>query len=124
MISRLDHVQLAAPPHSEARIRAFYGEVLGMTEVRKPAALAARGGCWFTSGEVHLHIGVEADFQPARKAHPGFVVTELSALADRLTSQGATVIWNDEMPGRRRFHSQDPFGNRLEFLEPAPTPSR
>lgn len=118
MITALDHVQLAAPPGSEETLRAFYAGVLGMSEVPKPPVLAARGGCWFAAGPVQLHIGVEADFRPARKAHPGLRVSGIEAFADRLESRGAAVVWDADLPGHRRFYTDDPFGNRLEFLEP------
>ncbi|WP_431962912.1 VOC family protein [Actinacidiphila sp. bgisy160] len=117
MITALDHVQLAAPPGSEEILRAFYAGVLGMSEVPKPPVLAARGGCWFAAGPVQLHIGVEEDFRPARKAHPGLRVSGIEAYADRLESRGAAVVWNGDLPGHRRFCTDDPFGNRLEFLE-------
>lgn len=118
MITALDHVQLAAPPGSEEILRAFYAGVLGMSEVPKPPVLAARGGCWFAAGPVQLHIGVEEDFRPARKAHPGLRVSGIGAYADRLESRGAAVVWDGDLPGHRRFYTDDPFGNRLEFLEP------
>jgi hypothetical protein len=118
MLTAVDHVQLAAPPGSEERLRAYYADVLGMTEVPKPPVLAARGGCWFEAGDVHLHLGVEQDFRPARKAHPGLRVTGIEAYAARLTAHGASVTWDDDLPGHRRFYSDDPVGNRLEFLEP------
>ncbi|MCX5037331.1 MULTISPECIES: VOC family protein [Streptomyces] len=119
MITRLDHVQLAAPPGAEERLRAFYAGVLGMTETPKPPALAARGGCWFEAGTVRLHLGVEASgFRPARKAHPGLRVTGIDAYATRLEAHGTSVTWDDDLPGHRRFHCADPVGNRLEFLEP------
>ncbi|MFJ4696955.1 VOC family protein [Streptomyces sp. NPDC088768] len=117
MITALDHVQLAAPPGSEDALRAFYAGVLGLTELPKPPALAARGGCWFGSGPVQLHLGVEADFRPARKAHPGLRVTAIDAFATRLTDHGVSVTWDDNLPGHRRFYADDPVGNRLEFLE-------
>jgi predicted enzyme related to lactoylglutathione lyase len=107
---------VAIPAAAEAVARAFYGELLEMTEVPKPAALAARGGCWFTSGAAVLHLGVEEPFQPARKAHPAFLVDDLDALAARLTDAGHECTHTDgEIPGVRRFHTFDPFGNRLEF---------
>jgi catechol 2,3-dioxygenase-like lactoylglutathione lyase family enzyme len=106
---RLDHVQLAAPPGCEAEARRFFGELLGMRELEKPPSLAARGGVWFE----HLHVGVEEDFRPARKAHPAFVADDLDALAVRL----GDVTWDEELPGVRRFYARDPWGNRLEFLE-------
>ncbi|WP_369212065.1 VOC family protein [Streptomyces flavofungini] len=120
MLTAVDHVQLAAPPGSEALLRAFYGDVLGMTEEAKPAALAGRGGCWFAAGGVRLHLGAEAGFRPARKAHPGLRVRGIEAYADRLAAHGAEVTWDDALPGHRRFYSHDPVGNRLEFLEPRP----
>ncbi|MFF8270446.1 VOC family protein [Streptomyces sp. NPDC016562] len=118
MLSAVDHVQLAAPPGSEERLRAYYTDVLGMTEIPKPPVLAARGGCWFAAGPVQLHLGVEEDFRPARKAHPGLRVTGIQAYASRLLERGATVVWDDNLPGHDRFYSEDPVGNRLEFLEP------
>ncbi|MFJ6052966.1 VOC family protein [Streptomyces sp. NPDC092307] len=117
MLTAVDHVQLAAPPDSEDRLRAYYTDVLGMTEIPKPPVLAARGGCWFAAGPVQLHLGVEEDFRPARKAHPGLRVSDIEAYANRLRERGATVVWDDDLPGHRRFYSQDPVGNRLEFLE-------
>lgn len=118
MITALDHVQLAAPPGSEPALRAYYGEVLGMTETPKPAALAAGGGLWFGCGPVQLHLGIEQGFRPSRKAHPGLRVVGIEAFAARLAGQGAEVVWDEELPGHRRFYSEDPVGNRLEFLEP------
>ncbi|MEU8822411.1 glyoxalase [Streptomyces sp. NPDC048636] len=117
MITAVDHVQLAAEPGSEPALRAYYGDVLGMVEIPKPPVLAARGGVWFRAGSVQLHLGVERDFRPARKAHPGLRVTGIEEFAARLTDRGAPVIWNDDLPGHRRFYSEDPVGNRLEFLE-------
>ncbi|MEV2213764.1 glyoxalase [Streptomyces sp. NPDC050997] len=121
MITAVDHVQLAAPPGSEDRLRAYYADTLGMTEIPKPPVLAARGGCWFQSGPVQLHLGIEANFRPARKAHPGLRVTYIKMYAARLEARGATVTWDDSLPGHRRFYSEDPVGNRLEFLEPVIT---
>jgi catechol 2,3-dioxygenase-like lactoylglutathione lyase family enzyme len=115
---RLHHVQLAIPPGGEDRCRAFWGEVLGMEEVAKPPVLAARGGCWFRGGAVEVHLGVEEDFQPARKAHPGILVDGLTALASRLEAAGVAVRWDGDFPGHDRFYADDPFGNRLEFLQP------
>ncbi|MEU9961856.1 VOC family protein [Streptomyces sp. NPDC050982] len=119
MLTAVDHVQLAAPPGSEDALRAYYTDVLGMTEIPKPPALAARGGCWFRAGAVQLHLGIEPDFRPAKKAHPGLRVTGIEAYAARLAACGAAVTWDDSLPGHRRFYSEDPVGNRLEFLEPA-----
>ncbi|MFG2943700.1 VOC family protein [Streptomyces adustus] len=118
MLTALDHVQLAVPPGAEDLLRPYYVDTLGMTEIPKPPVLAARGGCWFQAGTVRLHFGVEADFRPARKAHPGLRVTGIEAYAARLESHGAQVTWDHDLPGHRRFYSEDPVGNRLEFLEP------
>ena len=118
MITGLDHVQVAIPVGGEEAARAFYGGLLGMTEVEKPPALAARGGCWFESGTATLHLGVEEPFVPARKAHSAFLVTDPDALATILDRSGSTVTPSDgELPGIRRFHTSDPFGNRLEFQQ-------
>jgi catechol 2,3-dioxygenase-like lactoylglutathione lyase family enzyme len=118
VILGLDHVQVAIPRGSEDAARAFYGSLLGMTEVAKPAALSARGGCWFTAGGAVLHLGVEEPFSPARKAHPAFLVTELDGLFELLTGAGLDCVRADgEIPGLRRFHTADPFGNRIEFQQ-------
>ncbi|MFI8789931.1 VOC family protein [Streptomyces sp. NPDC055105] len=118
MLRALDHVQLAAPAGSEDALRRFYGDALGMTQTPKPPALAARGGCWFEAGQVRLHLGIERDFRPARKAHPGLRVTGIEAYAARLAAHGVRIIWDGDLPGHRRFYADDPVGNRLEFLEP------
>ncbi|MGW0884504.1 glyoxalase [Streptomyces sp. NPDC002671] len=123
MLVTLDHVQLAAPPGSEDSLRAYYVNVLGMTEIPKPPALAARGGCWFEAGFVQLHLGIEPAFRPAKKAHPGLRVQDIETFATRIAASGAPVTWDDNLPGHRRFYSQDPVGNRLEFLEPVATAS-
>jgi catechol 2,3-dioxygenase-like lactoylglutathione lyase family enzyme len=117
---RLHHVQLAIPPGGEPAARAFYGGVLQMTEVDKPPALAARGGCWFRAGGWEVHLGVEEGFAPARKAHPGVLVNDLDALAERLRAAGRMVEWDPNFPGHRRLYSADDHGNRLEFLERSP----
>ena len=113
---RLDHVQLAIPAGAEAACRAFYVGVLGMTELQKPPELAKRGGLWVRSGDVEIHLGVEADFRPARKAHPGIVVADVDALAARLAAAGHVAAWDEAIPGMRRFFAADPLGNRLEFI--------
>src|ERR1044071_3021565 len=113
---RLDHVQLAVPAGAEEACRAFYVGVLGMTELKKPPELAKRGGLWVRSGDVEIHLGVEADFRPARKAHPGIVVADIDALAARLASAGHAPVWDEAIPGVRRFFTADPLGNRLEFI--------
>lgn len=113
-----DHVQVAIPSGGEDAARRFYGGLLGMTEVAKPPALAVRGGCWFTSGAAMLHLGVEEPFAPARKAHPAFLVTDLDGLRATLAGAGHDCVPADgEVPGVRRFHTHDPFGNRVEFQQ-------
>jgi catechol 2,3-dioxygenase-like lactoylglutathione lyase family enzyme len=112
-------VQLAIPAGGEPACRRFFGELLGMTELEKPPALAARGGCWFALGGVELHLGVEQPFAPARKAHPGILVEGLDELVARLGAAGVDVRPDRELPGYARVYVDDPFGNRLEFLEPA-----
>lgn len=114
----LHHVQLAIPPGREQQARDFYGGVLGMTELEKPPLLAARGGCWFRAGGWELHLGVEAPFTPARKAHPGVLVQGIDDVGERLEAAGVAVEWDDAFPGHRRFYASDPYGNRLEFLQP------
>ncbi len=116
---RLHHVQLAIPPGGEDLARAFWGDVLGLEEVAKPPSLVARGGCWFRGGDLELHLGVEGDFAAARKAHPGIVVDDLDDVVARLAAAGVEVEPDDLFPGHRRVHAHDPFGNRLEFLEPS-----
>jgi hypothetical protein len=113
----LDHVQLAMPPGTEDIARQFYVDLLGMIEVPKPAALASRGGIWLRTGKVELHLGVETDFRPARKAHPALTVKDLVAVAQELTQNGVKVVWDDTLPDRTRFHADDCFGNRLEFIQ-------
>ncbi|MFB7826946.1 glyoxalase [Streptomyces hydrogenans] len=115
----LHHVQLSIPAGGEDACRAFWGDVLGLTEVEKPPVLAARGGCWFRGGGIEVHLGVEEDFRPARRAHPGILVSGIRALAERLESRGTAVTWDDDFPGHTRFHTSDGLGNRLEFLEPS-----
>jgi catechol 2,3-dioxygenase-like lactoylglutathione lyase family enzyme len=113
-----DHVQVAAPPGCESEARRYYGELLGLTEIEKPDPLRSRGGVWFTVGPQQLHVGVTAQFSPAGKAHPAFSVTagEIEALAERLAAAGADVLWDDTLPGVRRFFSEDPCGNRIELV--------
>jgi catechol 2,3-dioxygenase-like lactoylglutathione lyase family enzyme len=119
----LDHVQIAAPPDCEAAARRFFGELVGLAEIEKPEPLRARGGAWFALGDRQLHIGVEADFEPARKAHVALRLgaAELADLAERLAAAGVPVTWDDTLPGERRFYSADPWGNRIEFLTSAPS---
>ena len=117
MIYGLDHVQLAMPAGEEAAARAFYGEVLGLTEVPKPANLAKRGGVWFEAGSLKLHLGVETDFRPARKAHPALLVRDLSALVERCRAAGVESTTDEPLEGYERCFVADPFGNRIELLE-------
>ncbi|MGA5817638.1 glyoxalase [Kitasatospora sp. NPDC094028] len=119
MITALDHVQLSAPPGSEALLRAFYGDVLQMAELPKPGPLTGSGGCWFAAdgGRVRLYLGIDARFRPTTKAHPGMAVCEIDDFALRLSELGAQVVWDDSLPPRRRFYTTDPVGNLLEFVE-------
>ena len=113
--SAIDHVQLAMPAGGEERARAFYGTLLGMAEIPKPAELAKRG-CWFGCGPVQVHLGVEEDFRPAKKAHPAFRCFAFDALIGRLRNAGVTVNDDASIPGVRRCHIADPFGNRIELI--------
>lgn len=116
----LDHVQVAAPPGSEAEARAFYGELLGMPEIPKPPIPASRGGCWFQCGAQQIHVGIERDFRPAAKAHPGIRLADVGAfeaLIARLEAHGIGVKRDrEEVPGVERISVKDPWGNRLELL--------
>jgi len=112
----IDHVQLAMPAGGEETARSFYCSLLGMTEVPKPPELAKRGGCWFASGGVQIHLGVEPDFRAARKAHPALRCSDYYALVARLRASGAEVTTDDSIPGIRRCHVSDPFGNRIELI--------
>ncbi len=114
----LHHVQLASPTGSEELTRHFYGTVLGLPEVVKPPTLAARGGVWFRSSYVEIHVGAEADSRPARKAHPGLLVDDLRAFAAGLEIAGVVVTWDDDFPGFDRCYVTDPHGNRLELMQP------
>ena len=115
-IVRLDHLQLAMPPGGEEAARAFYSGLLGFEIVPKPAPLAVRGGCWFRRGGTAVHLGVEEDFRPARKAHPAFTVRDLPALEAALGAAGVAVRPNtDREPGRGAY-VDDPFGNRIELV--------
>jgi catechol 2,3-dioxygenase-like lactoylglutathione lyase family enzyme len=117
-IVSIDHVQIAMPTGQEEKARAFYIELLGFTEIPKPAELAKRGGVWFQSGNMQLHLGVEADFRPARKAHPAFVVQDLATLIAAVQAAGyETDTSQPPLHGYRRAHVFDPFGNRIELME-------
>jgi catechol 2,3-dioxygenase-like lactoylglutathione lyase family enzyme len=117
-VAALHHVQLAMPAEGEDAARLFYGELPGLPEVPKPAELAKRGGCWFEQGDIRIHMGVEADFRPAKKAHPAFQVTNIDTLRDRMIAGGVEVKDDDALEGFRRFFVADPFGNRIEILQP------
>jgi catechol 2,3-dioxygenase-like lactoylglutathione lyase family enzyme len=119
-IHGIDHVQLAMPAGGEERAVAFYEGLLGLPRVPKPANLAVRGGCWFELGQARIHLGVEADFRPARKAHPALLVSDLAELTARLTGAGVAVREDEPLAGYQRVYVDDPFGNRLELLEPSP----
>jgi catechol 2,3-dioxygenase-like lactoylglutathione lyase family enzyme len=114
----LHHVQLAMPAGGETAARDFYAAALGLTEVAKPAALAKKGGVWFRSDGIEIHLGVEEDFRPARKAHPALLVANLAALLARCQALGYAVNPGDQIPGYHRAYVSDPFGNRVELLEP------
>jgi len=112
----IDHVQLAMPVGQEAVARSFFAGVLGMQEIPKPPELAKRGGCWFQSGVVQIHLGVEADFRPARKAHPALRCKNYAALLASLAAAGVSAEEVRDIPGVRRCHIHDPFGNRIELV--------
>jgi catechol 2,3-dioxygenase-like lactoylglutathione lyase family enzyme len=114
----IEHVQLAMPPNGEDSARDFYGAVLGLTEKPKPPRLAERGGVWFEQDELKIHLGVESDFRPAKKAHPALLVTGLDELIRRCEQAGAAVVWDEPLEGYRRAYVNDPFGNRIELMEP------
>jgi hypothetical protein len=117
-ILSIDHVQIAMPTGQEDKARAFYIKQLGFTELPKPPELAKRGGAWFRSGNVQLHLGVEADFRPARKAHPAFVVEDLDPLIANVQRAGyETDTSQPPLDGYKRAHVFDPFGNRIELME-------
>jgi len=124
-VTGLHHAQVAAPRGCEPAARAFYGELLHLQEIEKPLLLALRGGCWFSLGEGELHVGVEDSFRPAAKAHPALLVesvADLEELAASLAADGNKITWADdaEIPGQRRFHVSDPWGNRLELVADKP----
>lgn len=116
-ITGIDHVQLAMPHGGEQAARAFYCAVLGMEEVPKPAHLAVIGGCWFRTGAVHLHMGVEEGFVPSRKAHPALLVDDLVVLIERLENHGVPFSAGKPIPGYIRGDITDPFGNRIELMQ-------
>ena len=115
--SAIDHVQLAMPKGEEEAARRFYRELLGLKELTKPPELAKRGGCWFESGSVQVHLGVEEDFRSAKKAHPALRCTDYSALISRLQQAGIEVTPDTAMPGTVRCYIHDCFGNRIELIQ-------
>jgi catechol 2,3-dioxygenase-like lactoylglutathione lyase family enzyme len=116
-IQRIDHVQLAMPAGGEDAARHFYGRLLGIPEVPKPPELQKRGGAWFENGPVKIHLGVDPDFRPVRKAHPGLVVRDLRSLVSSLRDGGFEVVEDDASAGFYRVYVTDPFGNRIEMFE-------
>lgn len=112
----IDHVQLAMPAGDERKARLFYGDILGMAELAKPPELAKRGGCWFASGSVQIHLGVEKDFRPAKKAHPALRCSDYYGLVMKMREAGIELSEPDDIPGVKRCHVFDPFGNRLELI--------
>ncbi len=118
MIVGLHHVQLAMPPGEEEAARIFYRDVLGIPEREKPPHLAIRGGCWFENEHVRIHLGVEQPFRPARKAHPALLVEDLAAVVETLSAAGFAPEADQPLPGYHRLYVSDPFGNRIEFVEP------
>ncbi len=119
MFAGIHHVLLAMPPGGEAEARAFFGGIWGLPEVEKPAELAGRGGVWFETAALRLHLGGDADFVPARRAHPAFEVMSLDAFTARMEAAGVAWVRAEDLPGIRRVFVDDPFGNRIEVLEAA-----
>ena len=112
----IDHVQLAMPVGEEDTARRFYSGLLGMREIPKSPELAKRGGCWFESGGVEVHLGVDAEFRPAKKAHPAFRCGEYDELLSKLQAARIEVTDAADIPDVRRCHVHDPFGNRIELI--------
>lgn len=118
-VAALDHVQLAMPPDREGEAEAFYCGILGFTVLAKPEPLASRGGRWFVSGTVQVHLGVEEDFKPARKAHPALRIDGFDDLLAKLEDVGVSWRYDEDLPGVRRLYLDDPFGNRIEVIDNA-----
>jgi catechol 2,3-dioxygenase-like lactoylglutathione lyase family enzyme len=117
VIDGIDHVQIAAPTGCEDAARRFFGELLGLEELEKPEPLRSRGGVWFRVGAQQLHVGVEADFSPANKAHPAFSVSAYDELQNRLRAANVELTDDNSIPGLRRCYVADPWGNRIELVE-------
>ena len=115
-ILHIDHIQLAIPKGGEPAAAAFYRDALGLAEIEKPPSLKVNGGVWFGSEGVNIHLGIDPAFRAAKKAHPAFRVEDLEDLAMRLKNGGFAVIWDDRLPNTKRFYSDDPYGNRIEFM--------
>ncbi len=113
----LEHLNLSMPKGAEAEARAFYGGLLGLEEVAKPQALMIYGGCWFKLGDLTLHLGTDENFVPAKKAHPAFLVSDLEAARARFAAFGVEVRYDTRVAHVHRFYADDPFGNRLEFIQ-------
>jgi catechol 2,3-dioxygenase-like lactoylglutathione lyase family enzyme len=118
-IERIDHVQLAMPAGGEDAARRFYSGVLGIPEVPKPLELAVRGGVWFESGPLKIHLGIDPEFHAARKAHPALVVSGLESLIVSLLKAGYAVKEGEGFSDGRHVYVWDPFGNRIELIDPA-----
>ena len=116
-VTGIDHVQVAIPEGSEDRARAFYKNVLGLKEVEKPEKLKGRGGLWFEDGSLKLHLGIDKDFIPAKKAHPGIAVVGLEDYKSKLIETGHPMVEGEKLPGQDRIFTEDPFGNRIELVE-------
>jgi catechol 2,3-dioxygenase-like lactoylglutathione lyase family enzyme len=122
-VTRIEHVQLAMPAGGEDLARNFYAGILGITETPKPAHLAKRGGCWFERGDLKIHLGVEIDFRPARKAHVALLIADLPELQDKLRKSGYALQQDEPLEGYKRIYVDDPFGNRIELMEPNQGPA-
>ena len=112
----IDHVQIAIPVDGEISARGYYADIVGLIELPKPADLALRGGCWFQTGDMQFHLGIDKDFHPAQKAHVALRTNQFEALRSRIEAAGYKIVDANDIDGCRRFFSNDPFGNRIEFI--------